>query len=55
MLEIYNELEESKEVETVNNFAFEQRNTEFLNKELSFFIDNLRKVGFYEFHICRKL
>ncbi len=44
MLEIYAEMEDSKEASEVNSFAFEQRNTEFLNKEISFFIENLRKV-----------
>lgn len=44
MLEICAEMEDSKEVSEVNSFAFEQRNTEFLNKEISFFIENLRKV-----------
>lgn len=44
MLEICAEMEDSKEVSEVNSFAFERRNTEFLNKEISFFIENLRKV-----------
>jgi hypothetical protein len=47
MYDIFMDLEESKESELqtqANALAFEQRNADFLNKEISFFIDNLRKV-----------
>lgn len=36
------DVEDTKEDQSV--FAFEQRNADFINKEISFFIDNLRKV-----------
>jgi len=46
MADILYEIEEVKESELNQNntFSFEQKNAEFLNKEISFFIDNLRKV-----------
>jgi hypothetical protein len=40
MVEILLEVEET----TTETFTFELKNTEFINKEISFFIDNLRKV-----------
>lgn len=47
-------MEDSKEASEVNTFAFEQRNTEFLNKEISFFIENLRKVTINRMKLLQK-
>ncbi|MFS8160110.1 MAG: hypothetical protein ACMG6E_07855 [Candidatus Roizmanbacteria bacterium] len=49
MIEILNDMEESNETENTkmktSGVLFESKNAEFLNKEISFFLDNLRKVG----------
>ena len=47
MAEILEEMEQGEEESQENKVSsslFESRNSEFLNKEISFFIDNLRKV-----------
>ena len=48
LLEIQRDMEETKENEQEKMRAvgvlFESKNSDFLNKELSFFIENLRKV-----------
>jgi hypothetical protein len=38
-------MEESSEQERNSAFTFEQKNSDFLNKEITFFVDNLRKVS----------
>lgn len=49
MNEILCEMEETKEnekqsMQQIGGFGYDGRNAEFLNKEISFLIDNLRKV-----------
>ena len=49
LIDIVNDMEDIKEAEAVpvksSGFLNEQKKTEFVNKEISFFIDNLRKVS----------
>lgn len=51
-MDILNDMEESNETENTKMKAsgvmFESRNAEFLNKEISFFLDNLRKVSYFQ-------
>jgi hypothetical protein len=37
-------MEENSEPEKREAFTFDQKNSDFINKEISFFVDNLRKV-----------
>ncbi|CDW91275.1 UNKNOWN [Stylonychia lemnae] len=54
--DILSDIEELKDSENqnMNGFQFEQKNAEFLNKEISFFIDNLRRVIQNIFQIHQK-
>ena len=56
LYEIWCEMEDSSEQQRKDGFTFDQKNSDFLNKEITFFVDNLRKVfTFNEFHNnCRK-
>lgn len=46
MVEIKESEQEMQQQQNAYGFQFDQKNAEFLNKEISFFIDNLRKVRF---------
>lgn len=45
LADILSEMEEEKEQQSkASSFLNDQRNNDFLNKEISIFLDNLRKV-----------
>ena len=59
MAEILCELEETKESEQIQEskiqgLMYDQKNADFLNKEISFLIDNLRKVSIHNIKVIQK-